>query len=575
MATPLNPYGKMSEADQERLVSRRNTRKRVFVISLSSIVLVAVVVAAVVGATSHAKGDKSDGKDSMSSALKVVCDATLYPESCYSSMSPLVKSNNVSPQDFPKLAVQVAINQLSKATDDFFQNDAVKNVKDNMTILALESCQELLSLAFDHLNDSLAVTDKSILEAFDDLGTWLSSAGTYQETCIDGLLESNNATSSPLSTIASEVLRLPSEYTSNSLAIVSSIQNSVDSVDAMGAIGKRRLLMDETPAWLSFNERKLLQAPRSQIKFDAVVAKDGSGKYKRIKDALKAVPEKSDKRFVIYVKKGVYNEHVTIEKTQWNVMIVGDGMDATVVTGSLNFIDGTPTFQTATFAVKGKGFIARDMKFVNSAGAAKHQAVAMMSTADLSVFYRCKMDAFQDTLYPHSNRQFYRECTILGTVDFIFGNSAVVLQNCNILPRKPMPGQQTTITAQGKIDPNQNTGIVIHNCVIKPYGDLSDVNNFLGRPWKNHSTTVFMKNNMAGFIHPNGWLPWIGNDAPPTIFYAEFQNTGPGAVTKNRVKWRGLRLDLNANQANKFTVQNFISGHKWLSRAGVVFKAGL
>ncbi|KAG9142243.1 hypothetical protein Leryth_007675 [Lithospermum erythrorhizon] len=570
MAGNLNPYGKMSEAEQERFIARRKARKRIAIIVISSIVLAAVVVAAVVGVSSQEKGDKSGGKDSISSALKAVCNATLYPESCYSSMSPLVNSNNVSPADFPKLAVQVAVNELSRASVKFFQHDAVKNAKDNMTKLALESCQELLSLAIDHLNESLAVTDKSILDAFDDLGTWLSSAGTYQETCIDALLENNNGTSSPLSLIASDILRLPSEYTSNSLAIISSIQSSV------GAIGQRRLLMDETPAWLSFNERKLLQTPTSNIKFDAIVAKDGSGKYQTIRDALKDVPEKSDKRYIIYVKKGVYHEnHVTVEKGHWNVMMVGDGMNSTIVTGSLNFIDGTPTFQTATFAVKGKGFIARDMEFVNSAGPLKHQAVALMSTADLSVFYRCKMDAFQDTLYPHSNRQFYRECTILGTVDFIFGNSAVILQNCNILPRKPNHGQQTTITAQGKIDPNQNTGIVIHNCIIKQYDDLTGVNNYLGRPWKNYSTTVFMKNNMGGFIHPNGWLPWVGNDAPPTIFYAEFQNYGPGAITTNRVKWRGLRLNLNANQVSRFTVKPFISGHKWLQRAGVRYNPNL
>ena len=118
----------------------------------------------------------------------------------------------------------------------------------------------------------------------------------------------------------------------------------------------------------------------------------------------------------------------------------------------------------------GKGFIARDMGFRNTAGASKHQAVALMSNSDQSVFYRCRTDAFQDSLYAHANRQFYHECNVYGTVDFIFGNSAVVLQNCNILPKVvPMPGQQNTITAQGKIDPNQNNGISLHNCSIGPW----------------------------------------------------------------------------------------------------------
>ena len=101
------------------------------------------------------------------------------------------------------------------------------------------------------------------------------------------------------------------------------------------------------------------------------------------------------------------------------------------------------------------------------------------------------IDAFQDSLYTHSNRRFYKECNIFGTVDFIFGNSAVVIQYCNILPRRPLMGQKNMITAQGKFDPNQNAGISIQNCTIWPYRDLSDVQTFLGQPWKNYSTTVY------------------------------------------------------------------------------------
>ena len=82
---------------------------------------------------------------------------------------------------------------------------------------------------------------------------------------------------------------------------------------------------------------------------DAVVAKDGSGQYKTIGDALKLVKKKSLKRFVVYVKKGVYVENIDLDKNTWNVMIYGDGMTETIVSGGRNFMDGTPTFETATF----------------------------------------------------------------------------------------------------------------------------------------------------------------------------------------------------------------------------------
>ncbi|KAK4436354.1 putative pectinesterase/pectinesterase inhibitor 46 [Sesamum alatum] len=568
MAT-MNPYGKLDEAEQERLAARRRTRRRITIIGISSIFLVAVIVGAVVGA-SQTKANKSRADDqSPSSAIKAVCSATLYPDSCYNSLAPVVKSGSVKPQDLYRLSVEVALNELSKASKNF---DGIKklNITDQRTLAAIESCQELLSLALDHLNSSLSVEDLKFLEVFDDLRTWLSSAGTYQQTCIDEL----EYASIGLNTFLNENFKNSTEYTSNSLAIVTTFEESISS---LGAIGRRRRLMSVggAPEWLSYNERKLLQTPSSSIKADAVVAKDGSGKYKTIGAALKDVPDKSKKRFVIYVKKGVYVENVRIESSKWNVMMVGDGKNATIVSGSLNVIDGTPTFQSATFAVFGQGFIARDIGFRNTAGPVKHQAVALLSTADLSIFYRCTMDAFQDTLYVHSNRQFYRECDIYGTVDFIFGNSAVVIQNSNILPKLPMLGQQNTITAQGKFDPNQKTGISIQNCTIWAGANLTGVSTFLGRPWKNYSTTVYIENVMGSLIDPKGWLPWVGTSAPNTIFYAEFQNLGPGAVTKNRVNWSGLKLNLTTAQVKKFTVGPFIKGDKWIPETGINYKSGL
>ena len=148
------------------------------------------------------------------------------------------------------------------------------------------------------------------------------------------------------------------------------------------------------------------------------------------------------------------------------------------------------------------------MTFTNTAGAMKQQAVALVSDSERSVFYRCSFNGYQDTLYAHVNRQFYRECQISGTIDFIFGDAAMVVQRSSILVRKPLRGQQNAITPQGKIDRLCRTGIVVQSSTIRASQDLRGVSNFLGRPWKPYATVVFMQNDMSRLIDPKGWFPW-------------------------------------------------------------------
>ncbi|KAB5524648.1 hypothetical protein DKX38_022397 [Salix brachista] len=172
-------------------------------------------------------------------------------------------------------------------------------------------------------------------------------------------------------------------------------------------------------------------------KADYVVAQDGSGTHKTINDALDALVrtggDRRNRRVIVYVKAGEYNERVVIKKNMEKLMFVGDGMDRTIVTGNRNAKrDGFAPHETATFGVYADGFWARDMTFENTAGPDGHQVVALMMRSEQSVVYRCSVKGYQNTLYVQSKRQFYRDCHIYGTVDFIFGNAAVVLQNCDI-----------------------------------------------------------------------------------------------------------------------------------------------
>lgn len=205
--------------------------------------------------------------------------------------------------------------------------------------------------------------------------------------------------------------------------------------------------------------------------------------------------------------------------------------------------------------------------------------MALRVGADQAVINRCRIDAYQDTLYAHTNRQFYRDCYITGTVDFIFGNAAVVFQNCKLVARKPMDKQANMVTAQGRTNPYQNTGTSIQNCNIIASSDLEPVKgtikSYLGRPWKEYSRAVVLQSYIGDHIDPAGWSVWDGEFALKTLYYGEYVNRGPGAGTSKRVKWPGYRVITSPAEARNFTVAELIQGGSWLESTGVAYTEGL
>ncbi|KAH9796473.1 Pectinesterase/pectinesterase inhibitor 18 [Citrus sinensis] len=403
----------------------------------------------------------------------------------------------------------------------------------------------------------------------EDAHAWLSGVLTNHVTCLDGLDGSATKLMEP------RLVELMARA-ANSLAILVAISPYNTNVIQQYYLRKEI----QFPSWVTSRDRLLLRPSQAEAaKANVVVAKDGSGNYKTVKEAVASAPDNSKTRYVIYVKKGTYKENVEVGKKKKNLMIVGDGMDLTIITGSLNVVDGSTTFKSATIAVGGDGFIAQDLWIQNTAGPEKHQAVALRVSADQSVINRCRIDAYQDTLYAHTNRQFYRDCDITGTVDFIFGNAAVVLQNCKIAARKPMSKQSNMVTAQGRTDPNQNTGTSIQKCEVIASSDLEPVKgsirSYLGRPWKEYSRTVVMQSHIGDHIDPAGWSEWSGDFALKTLYYGEYLNRGPGAGTSKRVKWPGYHVITDPEEAKKFTVAELIGGGSWLKSTGVAYTEGL
>lgn len=472
---------------------------------------------------------------------------------------------------------------------------------------ALDDCEELLDRTSDLVTECVSRMKgykskflKQNETAY--MQTWVSAALTNQDTCLESLKEANISLKN-FPNLASSVSTM-SRSVSKSLGLLKKIPVSNDNSQTTSVhnrrlsselMGERHVRFDDDfhshygpvidgfPSWISnANRRRLLQTSTDNGGISAgdlvVVAQDGSGNYTTITDAINAAPNKSADIYLIYATGGVYRENVEVPKSKTNIMLIGDGIDATVITGNRSVVDGSTTFNSATFAVVGGGFLARDITIENTAGAVKHQAVALRVGSDLSAFYRCSFKGYQDTLYTHSLRQFYRDCDIYGTVDFIFGNAAVVFQNCNLLARMPMSGQSIAFTAQGRTDPNQNTGTSIHNCTVTAAPDLVPVESsfptYLGRPWKEYSRTVYIQSFIDNLIEPAGWLEWSGDFALKTLYYGEYMNTGPGSNTSQRVQWPGYHV-MSTSDAQNFTVSRFISGDAWIPATSVPYDAAL
>lgn len=299
--------------------------------------------------------------------------------------------------------------------------------------------------------------------------------------------------------------------------------------------------------------------------------------YKTVREAVAAAPDYGDGWFVVRVKEGVYKETVSVPWEKTNVVLVGDGMGKTVITGDLNAdTPGVSTFNTATVGVLADGFMARDLTISNTAGPDAHQAVAFRSTGDRTVLDTVELLGHQDTLYAHAMRHLYTRCRVSGTVDFVFGNSAAVLHDTAlvVLPRqlRPEKGENDAVTAQGRTDPAQPTGIVLSRCAVNGsdeymalYRQKPDVHRvYLGRPWKEYSRTVYLGCTLAEIVQPQGWMAWNGDFALRTLYYGEFDSAGPGGAASRRVAWSS---QVPREHVDAYSVDNFIQGHEWIPKA--------
>ncbi|XP_021772835.1 pectinesterase-like [Chenopodium quinoa] len=519
------------------------------------------------------------------SDLDTTCSKTLYPSFCKS----ILAENNLQSktiQDYGHFCLSQSLlmtNNFKLLVNQHLQSSNQNNVS-QVTKFALQDCRSLTSLNIDLLSTTAnMIKPTNNLSSMDivHVQTMLSAAMTNLDTCLDGLKEAR-----PQSSMTQSLSpRISNNTMLLSLSLALFIQGWVPKNNPNDYLALKYDQIRTRVGNFGNSGSKLQHIGEMMniiiVNTTVVVNPDGSGDFTTINDAITAAPINrmpNTGYYGIYVATGVYQEYINIPSNKKYLLIVGDGINQTIITGNRSVGDNSTTYNSATFAVNGVGFVATDITIRNIAGAIKHQAVALRNSADLSAFYRCSFEGYQDTLYAQSMRQFYKECDIYGTVDFIFGNAAAVFQNCNLYARQPLPRQFNLITAQGRTDPNQNTGFSIQKSMIRAADDLASSNftveTYLGRPWKEYSRTIFMQSFLDNLIQPLGWHEWNGSFALGTLYYGEYNNTGLGSNTVNRVTWPGYHVIIRT-MASYFTVSYFIVGDFWLPSTGVPYTLGL
>lgn len=287
---------------------------------------------------------------------------------------------------------------------------------------------------------------------------------------------------------------------------------------------------------------------QTEWKRDIVVARDGTGDYRTLTEAMEGIRAFMDYKVTVHIKNGVYKEKVIVPSWLQNVDFIGENVEKTVITYDDHAnINKMGTFRTYTLKVEGSSITFQNLTIENNA-ARLGQAVALHTEGDCLKFVNCRFLGNQDTVYTGAKgmRLCFLNCYIEGTTDFIFGPSTAWFDHCTIHSKI-----NSYITA-ASTPQDVEVGYVFTHCKLTAEPGVDKV--YLGRPWRPYAATVFIDCEMGKHICPEGWDNWRNPDNEKTARYAEYGNTGEGADTSGRVKWA---KQLTRKEAERFKKSNF------------------
>jgi len=284
-----------------------------------------------------------------------------------------------------------------------------------------------------------------------------------------------------------------------------------------------------------------------------VVAQDGTGQFKTVQEAFNSIPNNNKKPISIFIKNGVYKEKLHLDSSKNFITLLGEDRFNTILTfddhtGKVSPKGDTINTRTSwSFLIKANDFTAINISFQNDAGFTAGQAVAVESDGDRCGFFNCRFMGNQDVLFTNNDqsRQYYKNCYIEGTTDFIFGSSTVWFEQCHIHSKK---NSHVTAASTPK---EKSFGYIFNDCVLTGDSTLHGVS--LGRPWRSYAHVVYMHCYIGQHIIPQGWANWNQTENYKTARYSEYKNYGPGAAIAQRVQWS---KQLSDEEAKKYTLKN-------------------
>ena len=290
------------------------------------------------------------------------------------------------------------------------------------------------------------------------------------------------------------------------------------------------------------------------------VARDGTGEFRNINEAIEVCRAFMEYHKVIFVKKGTYKEKLVIPQWLTNIEICGEDRDNTIITWDdhANIFyaptgKGMGTFRTFTLKIQGSKITLKNITVENNS-ARLGQAVALHTEGDRLTFINCRFLGHQDTIYTGNakTRLFFKDCYIEGTTDFIFGPSTAWFEGCDIFCKA-----NSYITA-ASTPQDVPFGYIFNNCRITCDKGVDKV--YLGRPWRDYGYTLFMNCELPREIRPEGWHQWRP-EAVKTARYLEYNNRGEGAATNQRVPWS---RQLTKKEAQQITLERvFTINDNW------------